>query len=72
MSSQRKRQDSQWLQEVLTGLLEHARSRDPPDHQACAKYAELLFKMLPKAEAAPGDESWLEEARRSAMGEAQR
>lgn len=41
-------QDSEWLKSKLVGLLEDAADRDPPDHAACAKYADLLWKMLPK------------------------
>lgn len=44
--------DIEWLKKKLVGLLEDAALRDPPDHQACAKYADLLFKMLPKGNSA--------------------
>ena len=46
MSSQKK--DSEWLKAQLINLLTDAIARDPVEHQACAKYAELLWKMLPK------------------------
>ncbi len=38
----------EWLREQVVSLLASATAADPPDHQACAKYADLLFKMLPK------------------------
>ena len=38
----------EWLQDTCVRLLKNAAANDPPDHQACSKYAELLFKMLPK------------------------
>lgn len=38
-------------------LLEDATASSPPDHQACAKYADLLFKMLPKGS---GDKAGLQ------------
>lgn len=39
----------EWLREQVVVLLASATAQDPPDHQACAKYADLLFKMLPRA-----------------------
>lgn len=47
------RKDSEWLKTVLVDLLDNARMATPVDHQACAKYADLLWKMLPKG--LPGD-----------------
>jgi len=38
----------EWLKEKLIGLLDQAAEGEQPDHAACAKYADLLFKMLPK------------------------
>lgn len=38
----------EWLRDQLMVLLAQAQIADPPDHQACAKYADLLYKMLPK------------------------
>lgn len=43
MASNRK--DLPWLKGVVVDLLEDARQGEP-DHQACAKYAELLYKLL--------------------------
>ena len=39
----------EWLRAKLVTLLEDAATGDEPDHQACAKYADILFKMLPKS-----------------------
>lgn len=41
--------DSAWLQAQLVALLEDAMEASPKDHGACAKYADLLWKMLPKS-----------------------
>jgi len=49
--------DIEWLKKKLIGLLEDAEEREPPDHQACAKYADLLFKMLPKGNAEPSQKA---------------
>lgn len=38
----------EWLRDTLVTLLSLAQLQDPPDHQACAKYADLLYKMLPR------------------------
>jgi len=32
-------------------LLDNARTSDPIDHQACAKYADILLKCIPKGDA---------------------
>lgn len=40
--------DAEWLKGVLVKLLNEAQLQTPTDHQACAKYADLLYKMLPK------------------------
>lgn len=40
--------DSSWLQVQLVTLLQDAMEANPKDHAACAKYADLLWKMLPK------------------------
>jgi len=34
------------LQRIVAGLLSDARMQEPPDHAACAKYADLLYKMM--------------------------
>lgn len=39
--------DVDWLRALLVRLLENASSCEAPDHPACAKYADLLFRMLP-------------------------
>lgn len=39
-----------WLQEQLIELLAAARTGADIDHAACAKYADLLYKMLPKGD----------------------
>lgn len=44
-----RKEDAEWLKDQLVNLLRDAMTRDPVEHQACAKYAELLWKMLPKA-----------------------
>lgn len=46
--SEPSRKDSEWLKEVLVELLDNARLARPVDHGACAKYADLLWKILPK------------------------
>lgn len=38
----------EWLQGKLVGLLQDAMAGEATDHQACAKYCDLLFKLLPK------------------------
>lgn len=40
----------EWLRDQLIGLLGQAAAGEQPDHAACAKYADLLYKMLPKKE----------------------
>lgn len=40
----------EWLRDQIVELLDDARKGEKVDHQACAKYAEILFKMLPKNE----------------------
>lgn len=40
--------DRTWLRNTLTRLLAQAANTEDPDHQACAKYADLLWKMLPQ------------------------
>lgn len=40
--------DREWLKRQLVSLLEGAMAAETPDHSACAKYADLLFKMLPQ------------------------
>lgn len=42
--------DAEWLKGKLIELLEDASAQDPKDHAACAKYADLLFKVLPRGE----------------------
>jgi hypothetical protein len=37
----------EWLRRKLVSLLEDASSVEERDHAACAKYADILFKMLP-------------------------
>lgn len=40
----------EWLRQKVLELLQDASAADERDHPACAKYAELLFKMLPSRE----------------------
>lgn len=40
--------DIAWLKKQLIGLMEDARNQDPTDHGACAKYADLLWKLMGK------------------------
>lgn len=42
--------DVEWLRRLLVRLLEKASDEPEPDHPACAKYAGLLWEMLPRAE----------------------
>lgn len=42
-----ERKDQGWLRDQLVALLGKAMSEEKPDHQACAAYAGLLFKILP-------------------------
>jgi len=37
------------LRRTVAALLADARAQEPPDHAACAKYADLLYKMLVKS-----------------------
>ena len=43
-----KPKDSAWLQEQLVALLQDAMQATPIDHTACVKYADLLWKILPR------------------------
>lgn len=54
-----------WLRDQLVKLLEHASDLASPDHPACAKYADLLFKMLPRSgkEERAGNDEVIERAR---------
>lgn len=45
--------DVEWLRCLLVRLLEQAADDGEPDHAACAKYADLLFKMLPSSGGGP-------------------
>lgn len=49
--------DVEWLKKKLVVLLEDAAAQETPDHQACAKYADLLYKMLPKGNAEPSQKA---------------
>lgn len=40
--------DTAWLQRTILDLLLKASASSEPDHAACAKYADLLWKMLPR------------------------
>lgn len=42
------RKDVAWLQQEVTRLFVDAAATEEPDHTVCVKYAELLYKMLPK------------------------
>lgn len=42
------RKDVDWLRSQVVKLFEDASGQDEPDHAVCVKYAEILFKMLPK------------------------
>lgn len=59
------RKDSEWLKTVLVGLLDDARMADPVDHGACAKYADLLWKILPKGTVADQKATNLDEIRKA-------
>ena len=59
-----ERKDSQWLEAQLVRLLIDAQDRDPPDHQACAKYADLLWKMLPRVSDSDPKSKELEDLRK--------
>lgn len=48
--SQEDRKTAGWLQGQLIELLAAARQGPEIDHAACAKYADLLYKMLPKGD----------------------
>lgn len=37
-----------WLEQQVKCLLDMAMKDGDPDHQACAKYCELLYKMGPR------------------------
>lgn len=61
--------DVEWLKRTLVGLLENAAGADVPEHAACAKYAELLFKMLPKGKEEKPSESAIELVRKTILGQ---
>lgn len=42
------RKDVVWLQGEVTRLFIDAAASEEADHAVCVKYAELLYKMLPK------------------------
>lgn len=65
----RSLRDVRWLCEALTDLFDLARSAPEPDHQACAKYADLLFRLLQSrpAQDARDDASALLEIREKAQ-----
>jgi len=39
--------DRAWLRQQVARLFELAQQGQAVDHQVCAKYADLLFKMMP-------------------------
>lgn len=49
MTPDRKEVDREWLLGELVDLLRDAKSGEKVEHIACAKYVELLYKMLPPA-----------------------
>lgn len=56
----------EWLQETCVKLLNQAAALDSPDHTACAKYADLLFKMLPRKERRGSASDLVEQVRAAA------
>lgn len=46
-----------WLQKQIVTLLTVAKLGEQIDHQACAKYCELLYKMMPKSTRNPAAEA---------------
>lgn len=66
MSDERAR-DVEWLKRTLVGLLENAAGLETPEHAACAKYAELLFKMLPKGKEEKPSEAAIDLVRRTLL-----
>lgn len=58
-----RKEDAEWLKDQLVKLLKDAMGRDQVEHQACAKYAELLWKMLPKKQDGEVGKSTLDEVR---------
>lgn len=58
-----RKEDAEWLKDQLVNLLKDAMNRDQVEHQACAKYAELLWKMLPKKADDGASKSTLDEVR---------
>jgi hypothetical protein len=58
-----RKEDAEWLKDQLVELLKNAMARDQVEHQACAKYAELLWKMLPKKAETDVGKSTLDEVR---------
>lgn len=49
--------DQAWLKGQLIELLLSAKGAEAPDHTACAKYADLLYKMLPSKPKADDDDN---------------
>jgi hypothetical protein len=58
-----RKEDAEWLKCQLVNLLKDAMHRGQVEHQACAKYAELLWKMLPKKAETDVGKSTLDEVR---------
>ena len=59
--------DVVWLKKMLVSLLENAAGSEQPEHAACAKYAELLFKMLPKGKEEKPSDATIEMVRKAMM-----
>lgn len=57
MSEDRK--DSEWLKGKLVTLLEAETAKGDPDVPSCAKIADLLWKMLPRASILDADQTEL-------------
>jgi hypothetical protein len=43
-----ERKDVVWLQQEVTRLFVDAAAQETPEHAVCVKYAELLYKLLPR------------------------
>lgn len=59
-----KLKDSDWLKSKLVDLLTDASEQSPKDHGACAKYADLLWKMLPRSVGKPQEDGALDKIRK--------
>lgn len=69
MTPDRKEVDREWLLGQLVDLLQDAKGGEKVEHIACAKYVELLYKMLPASTGKSVSDEALEAIRRGVQEE---